>query len=92
MALGARVAETPRREEEGQAGFLGRVREYPLRFRQFLHEVRVEMRNVNWPTMETVRSTTAVVIITVFVFGLFLFVVDWGVSQVVQEILTRFRR
>ncbi len=91
MALGARVAETPRRNDEGAASFAGRLAGPFVRFRQFLHEVRVEMKNVNWPTMTTVRSTTVVVVITVFVFGLFLFVVDFGVSRVVDYVLTRFR-
>lgn len=90
MALGARV-ET-RRDEGGQPGVTDRLTNPFRRFRQFLHEVRVEMRNVNWPTWLTVRSTTAVVIITVFVFGLFLFVVDSAVSRAVEYVLTTFRR
>ncbi len=60
-------------------------------FRQFLHEVRVEMRQVTWPTKSDVQATTAVVIVTVFFFGLFLFFVDLGVSQVVDRVLRAFR-
>ncbi len=91
MALGARVAETPRRNDEGEASFASRLTQPFQRFRQFLREVRVELKNVNWPTMATVRSTTVVVIITVFVFGLFLFVVDSLVSRAVEYVLTSFR-
>ena len=61
--------------------------EYPRRFRQFLHEVRVEMRHVTWPTRTDVRATTAVVIITVFFFALFLWLVDLSVSQVVGRVI-----
>ncbi|MBI1750271.1 MAG: preprotein translocase subunit SecE [Acidobacteria bacterium] len=72
--------------------WLKRIGEYPRRFRQFLHEVRVEMRQVTWPTRDDVRATTLVVIVTVFFFGFFLFVVDLGVSQVVEKVLKAFRR
>jgi preprotein translocase subunit SecE len=45
--------------------------------RDFLHDVRVEMKQVTWPTREDVVSTTGVVIATVFFFGVFLGLVDW---------------
>jgi preprotein translocase subunit SecE len=54
--------------------------------REFLHDVRVEMKQVTWPTREDVVSTTTVVIITVFFFGVFLATMDWlanaGVSYI----------
>jgi len=90
MATGARVE--PRRDDGRGLTLVDRLLQPFRRFRQFLHEVRVEMRNVNWPTMPTVRSTTVVVIITVFVFGLFLFVVDSIVSQAMNYVLTTFRQ
>ncbi len=34
--------------------------------REFLHDVRVEMKQVTWPSREDVVSTTGVVIATVF--------------------------
>ncbi|HEV8385193.1 MAG TPA: preprotein translocase subunit SecE [Candidatus Acidoferrales bacterium] len=70
--------------------WLQSIGEYPRRFRQFLHEVRVEMRQVTWPTRDDVRGTTIVVILTVFFFGFFLFVVDMGVSQMVNRVLKAF--
>jgi len=92
MALGTRVAETTRREDGGEASLRARLVQPFHRFRQFIHEVRAELRNVNWPGKNNVRSTTAVVIITVFVFGLFLFVVDSLVSRAMQYVLTTFRQ
>ena len=44
--------------------------------REFLHDVRVEMKQVTWPSREDVISTTGVVIATVFFFGVFLWVVE----------------
>ncbi len=68
-----------------------RLAEHPRRFRRFLHDVRVETRQVTWPSVSDVRATTAVVIVTVFFFGVFLFLVDFGVSQVVEQVLKYFR-
>ena len=45
-------------------------------FTQFLSDVRAEMRKVVTPSRKEVKATTTVVIIAVFIFGLFFFVVD----------------
>lgn len=58
--------------------------------RQFLHDVRVEMKQVTWPSRDDVISTTGVVIATVFFFGVFLAVVDWLVQLGVQRIFKIF--
>jgi preprotein translocase subunit SecE len=44
--------------------------------REFLHDVRVEMKQVTWPNRDDVVSTTAVVIATVAFFGVFLAIVE----------------
>jgi preprotein translocase subunit SecE len=49
---------------------------YPKRFRSFLHDVRVEMRQVNWPSRADVISTTIVVTVTVAFFGVYFFLTD----------------
>jgi preprotein translocase subunit SecE len=46
-------------------------------FTGFLSDVRAEMRKVVAPGWNQVRSTTGVVIVTVMIFGVFFFVVDW---------------
>ena len=45
-------------------------------FTRFLSDVRAEMHKVVTPSWKEVKSTTTVVIIAVFIFGLFFFVVD----------------
>ena len=40
--------------------------------RSFLSDVRAEMRKVVAPTRKEVQATTSVVIVTVFIFGVFL--------------------
>jgi len=57
--------------------------------REFLH-VRVEMKQVTWPSREDVVSTTWVVIATVAFFGAFLAVVDKLVQMGVAYVFKRF--
>lgn len=56
----------------------------------YLHDVRVEMKQVTWPTREDVKSTTGVVIGTVFFFGVFLWLVDMGVQHAVEYVFKLF--
>ena len=55
---------------------VSKLAEYPARLRQFLHDVRVEMRQVNWPSRQDVWSTTIVVIVTVAFFGTYFAITD----------------
>ena len=75
----------------GAASGIGeRVKETVANSREFLHDVRVEAKQVTWPTREDVVATTGVVIATVFFFGVFLWVVDLGVSKSISYILKIF--
>jgi preprotein translocase subunit SecE len=53
---------------------------------EFLKEVRAELLRTTWPGWKEVRGTTTVVIVTVFIFALFLYVVDLALSNVFQGI------
>ena len=46
-------------------------------FTHFLSDVRAEMRKVVAPSRKEVEVTTTVVIITVFIFGVFFFLTDY---------------
>jgi preprotein translocase subunit SecE len=58
--------------------------------REFLHDVRVEMKQVTWPSRDDVVSTTGVVIATVFFFGVFLAIVDWLVQMGLARVFKIF--
>jgi preprotein translocase subunit SecE len=58
--------------------------------RLFLSEVRNELRRVTWPTQKEVYATTVVVILTSVFFGLYLFVLDFGLNSLIQWIFRRF--
>ncbi len=57
------------------------------RTRGFLADVRTEMRKVTNPSPKEVRATTMVVIVTVFLFGVYFFVIDSIVGRAVDYIL-----
>jgi len=58
-------------------------------FTRFLSDVRAEMRKVVAPSRKEVEVTTGVVIITVFLFGLFFFVTDWVFNLTVHALLQK---
>ncbi len=53
----------------------------------FLKDVRSEMRKVVTPSREEVRTTTTVVILTVFAFAAFFYVVDGVLGRTIQAML-----
>ncbi len=53
--------------------------------REYLGDIRSEMKRVTWPSRERVQSTTLVVILSVFLFALYFKVVD----QVLENTLVR---
>jgi preprotein translocase subunit SecE len=60
------------------------------RARLFLSEVRNELKRVTWPSQKEVYATTVVVILTSAFFGLYLFVLDYGLNNLITWILRKF--
>jgi len=54
--------------------------------RTFLAEVKGELKRTTFPSWKEVKGTTTVVIITVFLFGIYLWVVDTFLFNVVDFI------
>jgi preprotein translocase subunit SecE len=67
------------------------VKSYPQRLREYLHEVRIEMHQVTWPSRAQVISTTFVVIVAVAFFGTFFFGVDSAVGYFLTGIINYFK-
>jgi len=70
--------------------FLEKIKESPGRFRTFLSDVKTELKKTSWPSRKEVYGTTLVVIVTVFFFGFYLALVDWGLKLAVQKIFMMF--
>ncbi len=54
---------------------------------EFLREVRAELKRTTWPAWKEVQGTTTVVIVTVFIFAIFLFVVDAALNAVYERVV-----
>jgi len=67
------------------------MKEWIEKLRRFMTEVSVELKRTTWPSRTEVRGTTLVVIITVFVFAVFLFAVDWFLSRGVTTVFEYFK-
>jgi preprotein translocase subunit SecE len=65
---------------------LGRVKETWNKIKTFFIEVNAEVRKVTWPTFKEVRDTTIVVIIAVFLFGVFLYFVDMALHRLIEHL------
>jgi preprotein translocase subunit SecE len=65
-----------------------RMKAWPDRTKDFIEEVRGEMKKVNYPNRKEVQATTTVVVITVFVFAAFFYVIDnviqFGMSHLLK--------
>jgi preprotein translocase subunit SecE len=75
-----------RQGENPLANFFNNVVEQWKEFTRFLSDVRGEMRKVVTPSRKEVQSTTTVVIIAVFIFGLYFFVVDYLCSHAMEAL------
>lgn len=58
-------------------------------FTRFLSDVRAEMRKVVAPSRKEVQVTTTVVIVAVFIFGLYFMVADWVFKIGVNSLLNK---
>jgi preprotein translocase subunit SecE len=67
--------------------FPGQVSGSFTRLRDFLQDVRGEMRKVVTPSRKEVQSTTVVVLVTVFAFAGYFYLVDSILGRGIQAIL-----
>ncbi|HEY1342370.1 MAG TPA: preprotein translocase subunit SecE [Bryobacteraceae bacterium] len=62
------------------------------RTKDYVEELRLEMRRVSWPNRKQVEGTTAVVIFSVFAFAGYFFVVDSVLAAGVKRVLSFFTK
>jgi|RhiMetdeSRZDD1v2_1073273.scaffolds.fasta_scaffold1743482_2 preprotein translocase subunit SecE len=70
-------------------GFLAplAMKEWVVTLRSFLQEAWAEFQRVQWPSRKEVRAATIVVISLVTIVALYLFLVDWVLSWLLQAVL-----
>jgi preprotein translocase subunit SecE len=60
--------------------------------KDYVNDLKLEMRRVTWPNRKQVEGTTAVVIFSVFAFATYFFVVDYFLSRGVSGVLKFFAK
>ena len=70
------MAKTEAISTGNENAIIAHVKSWPEKTRDFYHDVRTETKKVTTPSWKEVQATTAVVIITVFLFAGYFFVVD----------------
>ena len=70
--------------------FGDRLKSWPERIKSFYNDVRTEMRKVTAPSWKEVRATTAVVVVTVFIFGVYFFIIDNVIQRGVKFLYDYF--
>jgi len=60
--------------------------------KDYVNELKLEMRRVTWPTRKQVESTTGVVIFSVFAFAAYFWVVDGILGRAIRDVLTFFTK
>ena len=72
--------------------FGGRMKSLPERIKAFYNDVRTEMRKVTAPSRKEVQSTTTVVLVTIFLFGLYFFIIDNVIGRGVDLLFRTFTK
>ena len=57
------------------------------RLGKFLHEVRIELKKVNWPTKREFSVFTGIVISVVLVVGVFFWLLDTAFLSILQLVI-----
>ena len=69
----------------------GKLKNFPARVSSFLSDVRNEMRKVTFPNRKEVQATTLVVIITVIIFGVYFYAIDYVIGSGITWLLHRVK-
>ncbi len=67
------------------------IQKNPLtRLREYVADVRVEMKRVTWPSKQEIYGTTVMVVLTTFLFGFYFYICDEAFSLLVATVLKFF--
>jgi preprotein translocase subunit SecE len=63
------------------------VKRWPEVTKNYIAELRQEMKRVTWPTRMQVQATTAIVILTVFAFAVYFKIVDEVIARSIARLM-----
>ncbi|MGE5570577.1 MAG: preprotein translocase subunit SecE [Rhodospirillales bacterium] len=67
-----------------------RIRQWPVKVKDYVQELQLEMRRVTWPTRKQVQATTAIVVVTVFAFAAYFAVIDTVFTRAIGKLFSIF--
>jgi preprotein translocase subunit SecE len=65
---------------------------WPAKVKDYVDELKLEMKRVTWPSWPQVRATTTVVIVATFAFSAYFAVVDFVVSHGITKLFNTFTK
>ena len=68
------------------------VKQWVQGTKDYINELKLEMRRVTWPNRKQVEGTTAVVIFSVFAFAAYFWVVDSILFTSINNIFKFFKK
>ena len=68
------------------------VQKWAQSTKDYVNDLKLEMRRVTWPNRKQVENTTAVVIVSVFAFAGYFAIVDAVLSRGVKSVLDLFTK
>lgn len=60
---------------------------YVKKVQRFFHDVRIELKKVNWPSRRELTVFTGIVIVVIVIIGIFFWVLDSGFTAVLRLII-----
>ena len=83
------MAKTAAITAAGENNITTQIKSWPQRVKSFYSDVRTEMKKVTTPSRKEVQATTMVVIVTVFIFGVYFWLVDTAIGHSLDVLLRR---
>ncbi|HEV8541832.1 MAG TPA: preprotein translocase subunit SecE [Verrucomicrobiae bacterium] len=59
---------------------------YLIKIRDYINETQEELKKCSWPSVDELKGSTVVVMLTIFMLGLFTVSMDWILSMVIRLI------
>ncbi len=60
---------------------------YYKKIQRYVHEIKVEMKKVNWPSRRDLSVFTGVVLLAILVIGIFFWILDTGFTAALRLII-----
>ena len=92
MGVGTGTKKMPNSLAAAGEGGLAGIKSWTERTKAFYNDVRTEMRKVTTPSRKEVQSTTSVVLIAVFLFGLYFWIIDNVIGRGVDYLFHMFTK